>query len=76
MAMHYGTGALVGALRGIMAGANLRGPRASLMHTAIRLNVDQIAIGGGNGPAQDGGRPVLARTFLGFRCGNVVRTTG
>lgn len=43
MAMHYGTGALVGALRGIMAAANLRGPRASLMHTAIRLNVDQIA---------------------------------
>jgi hypothetical protein len=41
LAMHYGTGALVGALRGIMAAANLRGPWASLMHGQIRLSVDQ-----------------------------------
>jgi hypothetical protein len=40
-AMHYGTGALAGALRGIMAAANLRGPLASLMHTNIRLSIDQ-----------------------------------
>jgi len=41
LAMHYGTGALVGALRGVMAGANLRGPWASLMHAQIRLSFDQ-----------------------------------
>jgi hypothetical protein len=39
--MHYGTGALVGALRGTMAAANLRGPLASLMHANLRLSVDQ-----------------------------------
>jgi len=41
MAMHYGTGALAGALRGVMAASNLRGPLASLMHTELRLSVDQ-----------------------------------
>ena len=41
VAMHYATGALVGALRGVMAGANLRGPWASLMHAQIRLSFDQ-----------------------------------
>src|SRR5918997_1568490 len=41
MAMHYATGATVGALRGVMAAANLRGPFASLMHANIRLSVDQ-----------------------------------
>jgi hypothetical protein len=41
LAMHYGTGALVGALRGAMAAANLRGPLASLMHANLRLSVDQ-----------------------------------
>jgi hypothetical protein len=39
--MHYGTGALVGAVRGVMAAANLRGPLASLMHANLRLGVDQ-----------------------------------
>jgi hypothetical protein len=42
VAMHYGTGALVGALRGVMAAANLRGPAASLMFANLRLSVDQI----------------------------------
>ena len=42
MTMHYGTGALLGALRGIMAAANLRGPYASLMHTPVRLSTDQL----------------------------------
>lgn len=42
MAMHYGTGALVGVLRGVMAAANLRGPYASLMHTSVRLSTDQV----------------------------------
>ena len=41
IAMHYGTGALVGTVRGLMAAANLRGPFASLMHANIRLTVDQ-----------------------------------
>ena len=39
--MHWGTGAVVGALRGIWAGAGLRGVRASLWHTAVRLATDQ-----------------------------------
>lgn len=41
LAMHYGAGALAGALRGVMSAANLRGPFASLMHTPIRLSIDQ-----------------------------------
>ena len=41
MAMHYGTAALVGAVRGVMSAANLRGPLASLMHAELRLTVDQ-----------------------------------
>jgi len=40
-AMHYGTGILAGAVRGIMAGRGLRGPGASLLHTGFRLAVDQ-----------------------------------
>ena len=40
-AMHYGTGAVAGALRGVMSAANLRGPFASLMHTPVRLTIDQ-----------------------------------
>ena len=41
MAMHYGSGALAGAIRGVMSVANLRGPVASLMHTNLRLTLDQ-----------------------------------
>jgi hypothetical protein len=41
MLMHYGTGAAVGMLRGLWAGANLRGPRAALLFTNVRLSVDQ-----------------------------------
>ncbi len=41
MAMHYGTGALLGALRGVWAAVGLRGPRAHLAHTATRLSFDQ-----------------------------------
>lgn len=40
-AMHWGTGALVGALRGIWAAVGLRGPRAHLAHTVVRLAFDQ-----------------------------------
>jgi len=42
MAMHYGTGMLLGTLRGVMSAANLRGPYASLMHTPVRLSTDQL----------------------------------
>jgi hypothetical protein len=42
LAMHYGQGALVGVLRGIMANAGLRGPWASAMFTVVRLTNDQI----------------------------------
>jgi hypothetical protein len=41
MAMHYASGAIGGALRGLMSAANLRGPFASLMHTNLRLSFDQ-----------------------------------
>src|SRR4051812_34607252 len=41
LAMHYGTGALAGVLRGVMAAANLRGPWASTMHANLRLTIDQ-----------------------------------
>ncbi len=40
-AMHYGTGALLGALRGIWAAVGLRGPNAHLAHTVVRLAFDQ-----------------------------------
>src|SRR3712207_3621328 len=41
MAMHYGTGAMAGALRGVMSASNLRGPAASWMHTWVCLSIDQ-----------------------------------
>ena len=40
-AMHWGTGAAVGALRGVWSVVGLRGPRAHLAHTVVRLAVDQ-----------------------------------
>lgn len=39
--MHYGTGALLGALRGLWAAVGLRGPQAHLAHTVVRLSTDQ-----------------------------------
>ena len=41
MAMHWSNGVVLGAVRGVMAAANLRGPRAALMHTNLRLTWDQ-----------------------------------
>lgn len=42
-AMHWGTGIVVGTLRGVMAQAGLRGPRASLLlHLPVRLTTDQM----------------------------------
>lgn len=40
-AMHWGTGAVVGALRGVWAVTGIRGIPANLHHTAVRLAVDQ-----------------------------------
>lgn len=40
-AMHWGTGALVGALRGIWAVVGLRGARAHLAYTTLRITTDQ-----------------------------------
>jgi hypothetical protein len=41
LAMHFGTGALVGVVRGAMAEAGLRGPWAAALFTPLRLTVDQ-----------------------------------
>ncbi len=40
-AMHWGTGAVLGALRGLWAVVGMRGPRADLAHTVVRLSFDQ-----------------------------------
>jgi hypothetical protein len=42
MAMHWGNGLLLGAVRGVMSAANLRGPWAATLHTPLRLSWDQI----------------------------------
>lgn len=41
MAMHWANGVVLGAARGIMAAANLRGPWAATLHTPLRLAWDQ-----------------------------------
>jgi hypothetical protein len=41
MLMHYGNGIVLGAVRGIMAAANLRGPQATALHAPLRLAWDQ-----------------------------------
>ena len=40
-AMQWGTGAVLGALRGVWAAVGLRGTRAHLAHTVVRLSFDQ-----------------------------------
>ncbi|HEY0373434.1 MAG TPA: hypothetical protein VGC94_01470 [Amnibacterium sp.] len=40
-AMHWGTGAVLGALRGVWAVTGIRGPSANLHHAAVRLGFDQ-----------------------------------
>jgi hypothetical protein len=42
MAMHWANGVVLGAVRGVMSAANLRGPWASVVHTNLRLSWDQI----------------------------------
>ena len=39
--MHWGTGAALGGLRGLWSAVGLRGPRAHLAHTVLRLATDQ-----------------------------------
>lgn len=39
--MHYGTGAVLGALRGVWAQIGLRGPVWTLAHAVVRLSTDQ-----------------------------------
>ena len=41
LAMHWGQGIALGALRGVMAEGGLCGPRASAMFTVVRLTADQ-----------------------------------
>lgn len=53
--MHYGTGALLGVLRGVWAQIGLRGPVWSLAHAVVRLSTDQTlenATGVGAPPAR------------------------
>ena len=45
-AMHWSTGALLGALSGVWAAIGLRGPRAHLAHTVVRLAFDQTVENG------------------------------
>jgi len=40
-AMHWGTGAVLGALRGVWAATGIRGPQAHLAYTVLRLSTDQ-----------------------------------
>jgi hypothetical protein len=41
--MHFGTGAALGALRGVWAATGIRGAYANAWHTLIRLGFDQTA---------------------------------
>ena len=41
MAMHWSNGVVLGAVRGVMSAANLRGVGASLLHAPLRLTWDQ-----------------------------------
>jgi hypothetical protein len=45
-AMHVGTAVAVGALRGVWAAVGIRGARANLAHTAVRLAFDQTVENG------------------------------
>ncbi len=54
-AMHWGTGTLLGALRGVWAVTGIRGPEAHIAHTVARLATDQTlenATGVGSPPTK------------------------
>ena len=76
--MHWGTGATLGALRGIWSAAGLRGWRASAWHTSIRLAFDQTlenATGVGDPPwtwsREDQVVDVLHKAVFSFATGTV-----
>ena len=76
--MHWGTGAAVGALRGVWAAAGLRGWRANAWHTSVRLATDQTlenVTGVGAPPwtwsRQDQVVDVLAKAVYSFATGAV-----
>jgi len=53
-AMHWSTGLLLGALRGVWSAVGIRGPQASATHAVVRLAFDQTvenATGAGAPPA-------------------------
>ena len=62
-AMHWGTGAVLGALRGVWAAVGLRGPRAHLAHTVVRLSVDQTLENGSGCGAPPHTWPVRERVW-------------
>jgi hypothetical protein len=77
-AMHWGTGALLGALRGMWAVVGLRGPRADLAHTVVRLAFDQTmenATGAGapphTWPVKEQVVDVCAKALYSFVTGSV-----
>lgn len=77
-AMHWGTGVALGALRGVWAAVGLRGPRAHLAHTVVRLATDQTvenATGVGapthTWPVQEQIVDVLHKTVYSFTTGLV-----
>ncbi|GEO97461.1 hypothetical protein [Kocuria turfanensis] len=52
--MHWGSGAVLGTLRGVWAATGIRGPQANAWHTVVRLAFDQTienATGVGSPPA-------------------------
>jgi hypothetical protein len=78
LAMHFGQGALVGIIRGVMAQSGLRGPVASGMFTVTRLTTDQIlenATGVGappqTWPRRELAVDVLHKAVYGFATGAV-----
>ncbi len=77
-AMHWMTGITLGALRGVWAELGLRGPRASLAHTVVRLSTDQtLENASGEGapphtwPAQEQAVDVLHKAVYSFVTGAV-----
>jgi hypothetical protein len=78
LAMHVGQAMLVGALRGVMADAGLRGPWSSAMFTVVRLTTDQTlenATGVGappwTWPRRELAVDLLHKTIYGFATGLV-----
>ncbi|MEU4624689.1 hypothetical protein AB0G04_32545 [Actinoplanes sp. NPDC023801] len=78
LTMHYGQAVLLGAVRGIMAQAGLRGPWASGMFTVVRLTNDQIlenATGVGappqSWPRRELAVDVLHKAVYGFATGMI-----